>query len=87
VKSKDINLPFGYDKMHEPVYACDKARPHLRGVMFIVTPMDEMIKPMDLQQMKCVDNTYVVKTSPSNAENFNTDKNAYFDRIKKFLNS
>jgi pimeloyl-ACP methyl ester carboxylesterase len=87
VKNKNINLPFGYDKNYEPIYACDRKAPHLKGVMFIVSPQDEMIKPQDLSVLKCADNTYIVKNSPSNAENFSTDKNVYFERIAKFLNS
>jgi len=83
-KNKDVNLPFGFDKNHEPLYACDRART-LRGVMAIVSPQDELINPSDIAQLKCVTTTYLVKTSPSNAENFNTDKNTYFEKIAKFL--
>ena len=85
-KNKEINLPFGYDKNFEPLYACDKMRPHLKGVLVIVSMLDDLISPADLPQLKCASSTYIVKTSPSNAENFNTDKNAYFEKITKFLN-
>ena len=86
VKNKDVNLPFGYDKNHEPLFACGQSRSNLH-VMFIVSPQDELIKPSDLSALKCAENTYIVKDSPSNSENFNTNKNVYFERIAKFLNS
>jgi pimeloyl-ACP methyl ester carboxylesterase len=84
-KNKEMNMPFGFDKNHEPLYACDKMRPHLRGVMAIVAPQDEMINPTDIAQLKCITTTYLVRTSPSNAENFSTDKNTYFEKVAKFL--
>ncbi len=85
-KLKDVIIPFGYDKNMEPIYACDKARATVR-VMLIVSPQDEMINPTDMKQLKCSTNTYIVTNSPSNAENFSTDKNMYFEKISKFLNS
>jgi len=85
-KSKDVIIPFGYDKNMEPLYACDKARPNVRGVMVIVSPGDEMLNPADMKSLKCSTQTYVVTASPNNAENFTTDKNAYFEKVSKFLN-
>lgn len=84
-KSKDIIIPFGFDKTFEPFYAFDKARTHLRGILAIVTPQDEMIKPDDMKLIKGLTSTFLVPTSPSNSKNFETDKNAYFERVKKFL--
>ncbi len=85
-KSKDVIIPFGYDKNMEPMYACDKIRSNVRGVMIIVSPQDEMLNPTDMKILKCATQTYVVTTSPSNAQNFSTDKNAYFEKVSKFLN-
>jgi uncharacterized protein len=83
--SKDVLIPFGFNKMNEPLYGCDKSAAHLRGVMVIVSGQDDLINPQDIGMLKCVTNTYVVKDSPNNGENFNTDKNTYFERIAKFL--
>ncbi|MBK5284368.1 MAG: alpha/beta hydrolase [Bacteroidia bacterium] len=86
-KDKDIIIPFGFDKNFEPIYAMDKPRNSIRGVMIIVSPQDELITPNDTKMIKSVTETYIVKSSPSNAENFSTDKNAYFDKVSKFLNN
>ena len=84
---RDIIIPFGFDKNFEPIYALDKARNTIRGVMIIVSPQDLLITPTDTRMIKSVTETFVVKNSPSNAENFSTDKNAYFVRVSKFLNN
>ena len=83
---KDVIIPFGFDKNYEPMYACDRTRVTLKGVMLIVSPQDEMLNPNDMKSLKCVSQTYIVTASPSNAENFSSDKNAYFERVNKFLN-
>lgn len=85
--SKDIIIPFGFDKNFEPIYALDKGRNTIRGIMVIVSPQDVLITPNETRAIKSVTETFVVKNSPSNAENFSTDKNAYFDRVSKFLNN
>ncbi len=85
VKGKDVIIPFGYDKSFEPMYACDRMRPGLKGVMLIVSPKDEMLNPTDMKLLKCSTLTYIVPASPSNTENFATDKNFYFEKVSKFL--
>lgn len=85
-KGKDLIIPFGYDKNYEPMYACDKTRTNIKGVLLIVSPQDEMLNPTDMKLLHCVTQTYTVTASPSNSENFSTDKNAYFEKIAKFLN-
>lgn len=84
---KDIIIPFGYDKNFEPIYALDKVRNSMRGVMVIVSGQDQLITPGDVRMIKSVTETYVVKNSASNAENFSADKNLYFDKVSKFLNN
>ncbi|MFM7216727.1 MAG: alpha/beta hydrolase [Bacteroidota bacterium] len=84
-QGKDVIIPFGYDKSYEPIYACDKARPHLKGVMVIVSAKDEMITPLDMKPLGCKTNVYIVSGSNSNAENFSFDKNVYFEKVSKFL--
>ena len=86
-KNKDVIMPFGFDKNYEPFYAFDKAHPNLKGVIAIVTPQDEMIKPEDMKYIKGITSTFTIAASPSNDKNFETDKNAYFERINKFLNN
>ncbi len=85
-KGKEVIIPFGYDKTYEPMYACDKSRPNIKGVLLIVSPQDDLIRPEDTKVLRCVTQTYIVSNSPSNAENFSTDKNAYFEKVSKFLN-
>lgn len=85
--NKEIIIPFGYDKNFEPIYALDKMRNMIKGVMIVVSGQDQLISPGDVHMIKSVTETYVVKNSPSNAENFSTDKNLYFDKVSKFLNN
>ncbi len=84
-QAKEVIIPFGYDKNYEPMYACDRSRPTLKGVMLIVSGQDAMITPNDMKLLKCQTSTYIVANSPTNAENFSTDKNAYFEKVSKFL--
>ncbi|MEO5571411.1 MAG: alpha/beta hydrolase [Bacteroidia bacterium] len=83
--NKDVNMPFGYDKNYEPMYAFDKPKGQLKGVLAIVSPQDALITPADLKLIKGITETYTVKESPKNADNFSTDKNVYFEKINKFL--
>ena len=85
LKQKEIIIPFGYDKNYEPMYACDRSRPNIKGVMLIVSAKDEMLNPADMKSLHCVTNNYILQNSPSNEENFATDKNLYFEKISKFL--
>ena len=84
---KDVIIPFGYDKNFEPIYALDKKRNSIRGVMIVVSPNDPLITPNETRMIKSVTETYIVKNSPSNKENFSTDKNLYFEKVSKFLNN
>ncbi len=82
---KEINMPFGFDKNYEPIYAFDKPKGKLSGLLIIISPQDPLITPMDMRTIKFSSETYLVKASPSNSENFSTDKNLYFEKIQKFL--
>lgn len=82
---KEINMPFGYDKYHEPIYALEKPKGGPKNVLVIVSAQDPLINPSDIKSIKGVNEIYVVKNSPTNADNFSTDKNAYFEKILKFL--
>ena len=85
-ENKDVIIPFGFDKNYEPLYATDKSRPNIKGVLVIVSAQDKLVNPSDIKQLRGVSDTYIVKNSASNAENFSADKNAYFQKITKFLN-
>lgn len=78
-------MPFSFEKTFEPQFAFDKPAPHLKGVMAIVAPKDPVISPSDLKLIKGITETYVVKGSPSNNENFATDKNLYFQKVVAFM--
>ncbi len=83
--NKEVNMPFGFDKNYEPMYAMEKTK-GMKGLMVITSPQDALVTPADTKQIKGVTENYVVKTSPSNTENFSTDKNAYFEKVSAFLN-
>jgi pimeloyl-ACP methyl ester carboxylesterase len=82
---KDVNTPFGYDKTYEPMYAMEKPKAQLKGLMIIVTPQDPLLTPNDMKLIKGVTKTYLVKNATSNDQNFSIDKNAYFEEVSKFL--
>jgi uncharacterized protein len=85
LKQKEITLPFGYDKNYEPMYACDRARPNIKGVLLIVSTKDEFLNPQDMKSLRCVTSSYYVQASSNNSENFSADKNTYFEKVTKFL--
>lgn len=84
---KEVTMPFGFDKNHEPIYAFDKPKGPLKQVLVIISAQDPIVGPSDVKGIKGVSEVYVVKNSPTNADNFSTDKNAYFEKISKFLAS
>ena len=53
--------------------------------MTIVSSNDFMINAQDIKSLGCKTNNYIVTGSTSNAANFSFDKNAYFEKISKFL--
>ena len=57
----------------------------MKNMMIIVSNQDPIVGPADVKVIKGVNEVYIVKNSPSNADNFSTDKNAYFEKISKFL--
>jgi hypothetical protein len=80
-------MPFGFDKNHEPIYAFEKPKGPLKQVLVIISAQDPIVGPSDVKSIKGVSEVYVVKNSPTNADNFSTDKNIYFEKISKFLGS
>jgi hypothetical protein len=55
--------------------------------MVIVSAQDGLVVPADIKQIKGVSEMYIVKGSASNAENFSSDKNIYFEKVSKFINN
>lgn len=91
VQGKDVVIPFGFDKNYEPAYGLENPKTKIQGILIFVSPKDALIGPSDLKVVanakgvKAVTEIYQVKKSPSNDQNFSTDKNAYFEQINKFL--
>ncbi len=83
---KEPIMPFGFDKNYEPMYAMDKPK-GVKGLMIIVSAQDGLVVPADIKQIKGVSEMYIVKGSASNAENFSSDKNVYFEKVSKFINN
>jgi len=84
-QDKDINVPFAFDKKHEPLYAFEKYKGPDKPLLVIVSSQDPIIGPTEIKAIKGISSTYLVKNSPTNEDNFSTDKNAYFETISKFL--
>lgn len=87
----DIMMPLAYEKTFmEPKYALDAKGEQLYGVMFIVGQNEEITTPDDVKQLAKLKNkvsaVYVVPGVKNDA-NFSTNKNEYFNQIKKFLDS
>jgi hypothetical protein len=83
-------MPLAYDKNYmEPLYALQAGTSHdkLSGILIIVGQNDDLVSPDDIKQLQKVHpknlDVYVVPGS-TNQKNFETNKNAYFDQVKKF---
>ena len=82
---KVLILPFGYDKNYEPIYAFDKPKAQIKGLLAIVSPNDKLITTADVKTIKGVTDTFMVKSSNANTDNFLSDKDEYFKNISAFL--
>lgn len=82
-QQRAVDMPMGFDKNIEPQYALEKNKPSTK-ILIIVSQNDPLIGPNEIKQLKGPD-TYIVKNGTTNLENFNTDRNAYFERIRKFM--
>jgi fermentation-respiration switch protein FrsA (DUF1100 family) len=72
--------------MIEPQYALESKGATLNGILFIVGEKDEIVSPKDIKELAKLraSKTYMAKGVKS-AENFTSDKAAYFEAIKNFL--
>jgi len=92
-RQQQIIMPLAYDKNYmEPLYAMQdgKTQGNLSGIMIIVGQNDDLAGPDDIKQLQKVHpKNLVVYTVPgsTNEKNFESNKNEYFDQVKKFLSS
>ena len=88
VQGTDVMMPLAYDKMFiEPKYALEKGD-QLYGIMLIVGEKDPLVTPNDMKELKEVHSkgcTIYIVPGVTNDKNFTSNKNAYFNQIKKFL--
>lgn len=88
-KNEDVLMPLAYDKMFmEPQYALAEKGNQLFGILYIVGEKDELFSPADVKALIKVHPkntaTYIVPGVTSDAD-FATNKNEYFNQIKKFI--
>ncbi len=85
----DYLMPLVYDKLFmEPKYALVSKGTHFYGILYIVGEKDLIFGPDDAKTLQKIHpknaEIYVVPGVES-SENFSTNKNVYFDHIKKFI--
>ena len=84
-----VEMPTVYNKYYmEPIYALAEKGSHLYGILYVAGENDVILGPDDLKPLvklkKKKSKVYKVKGA-TNAENYTSDKEAYFDQIKTFL--
>lgn len=84
-------MPLGFDKNFlEPTFALQEKGEHLEKVMFIVGEDDQIVSVEDikaLEKLKKKNTGMYVVPGVDNKNTFNSNKNEYFNQIKKFLTS
>jgi predicted alpha/beta-fold hydrolase len=89
VKGEDIMMPLAYDKMlMEPLYALASKGDQLYGIMYIVGANEDIcgndeVKALVKLKPK-ISETYVVP-GVKNEATFSSNKNEYFNKVKKFI--
>lgn len=91
-EGKDIIVPFGYNKQHEPYYAFEEVKSKaLQEVLIIVGANDKLVGPEDvkawLKEQKNARKYVRLHVIPdaTNKETFIYDKDAYFKAVREFL--
>lgn len=88
VESKDVMMPLAYDKMFiEPKYALEKGE-QLYGILYIIGEKGQLVTTKDIAGLKEIHPkgvTIYVVPGVDNDKNFSSNKDQYFDQIKKFL--
>ncbi|MBN4049776.1 alpha/beta fold hydrolase [Bacteroidales bacterium AH-315-N07] len=88
-KDIEVSMPTVYNKYYmEPIHALANKGKHLTGILYIVGGNDVIVSNSDIKELvkikKKPSHVYVVKGA-TNTENFTSNKEAYFEHIKKFL--
>lgn len=90
-RNEDVMMPLVYDKMFmEPKYALVSKGTQLYGILYIVGDQDDLFGPDDaktLQKVHAKNCEIYIVPGATNDENFKTNKNVYFDHVKKFIES
>lgn len=92
-RNQEILMPLAYDKNYmEPLYALQSgtSQDKLSGILIIVGQNDDLSGPEDVKQLQKVHSknlTVYTVQGATNEKNFESNKNAYFDQVKKFLTS
>ena len=90
VTGNDVLMPLAYDKTFmEPQYALVDKGSQLMGIMYIVGEKEDIVTTDDVKALLKLNKNSVMYTVPDvkNDANFTTNKNEYFNQIKKFLDS
>ncbi len=89
VKGEDIMMPLAYDKMFmEPLYALASKGEQLYGIYYIVGANETLCGQDDVKSLvklkPKISDSYVVPNVANDAT-FTSNKNEYFNKIKKFI--
>ncbi|MCB0396771.1 MAG: alpha/beta hydrolase [Flavobacteriales bacterium] len=88
-EGKEVMLPIGYNKyIMEPEYALEEKGQHLRGILFIVGQNESITGPDDvkaLAKLKKKESVVYEVEGATNKQTFTSNKSAYFDQVKDFL--
>ena len=92
-RNQDVLLPLAYDKnLIEPQYALAVGlnQDKLQGIFIIVGQNEDVFGPDDMKQLQKIHprnlGIYVVPNS-TNEKNLSTNKDEYFNQVKKFVTS
>lgn len=90
-KGEDLIVPIGYNKFFmEPFFALTEKGSHLYGILLISGENDDIITPDNMKELaklrKDISQYKMIK-GVGGADTYNTDKDAYFELLKAFLES
>lgn len=91
VKGEDIMMPLAYDKMFmEPLYALASKGDQLYGILYIVGANEDICGQDDVKALlklkPKISESYVVPGVKNDAT-FSSNKNEYFNKVKKFIDT
>ncbi len=91
VKGEEIMMPLAYDKiLMEPLYALASKGDQLYGILYIVGAQEDICGPDEVKTLiklkPKISDSYVVPGVKNDAT-FSSNKNEYFNKIKKFIDT